>query len=65
MAGVAIGLALFGLGAIALTAAAIGPASSGAKASIDLGWGLFFICLIGTMASTWVTNILRSQRQRR
>jgi hypothetical protein len=38
---------------------------SHSKDNIDLGWALFLICLIGTMASTWVTNILRSQRLRR
>jgi tetratricopeptide (TPR) repeat protein len=65
MAGLAIGLALSGTGAVIFTAPAVQRAMPSAKNSGDLGWGLFAICLIGAMASTWVTNVFRSQRLRR
>ena len=65
MAGITACLALIGIAAILFTTPAIHPMEPGAKDSIEFGWTLFTVCLIGTVASTWVANIFRSQRMRR
>jgi hypothetical protein len=65
MAGIAIGLALFGIAAILFTTPGLESTSPGAKASINFGWGLFSICLLGAVASTWLVNILGTYRPRR
>jgi len=65
MAGIAISTALLGLASIALLAAASFQPKSNARATMSMGFAFFSTFLIGAIVSTWVTNILRSQRFKR
>ena len=63
MAILAISAALLGFGS--LTAFAVAAHEGIARDTLGTAEGLFTLFLIACVASTWVTNILRSQRHRR
>lgn len=62
MAGVTILLAVSGMTAVVLTAPAV---QRGLPGGGNPGSVLFGLVLLGSVASTWVTNIVRTQRRRR
>lgn len=65
MVALTIALAIAGCGALVLLSEAFQPAPARHKTDNDPGWFLFLIFVIGIPASTWLTNILRTRRQRR
>ena len=65
MATLTVSLAVVGCGAMILLTRALQPTSISHEASTGLGGGLFVVFIIGIAASTWITNILRTRRQRR
>jgi tetratricopeptide (TPR) repeat protein len=66
MAALTICLALLGLGAVLVFARESGqPPPSGTNTDVSTGGRMFEVFLIGAIASTWISNILRSQSRRR
>jgi tetratricopeptide (TPR) repeat protein len=66
MAVVAIGIAGLGLGSVAAFAvAAAQPTAAEGRAIASTAGDLFTFSLIGAVASSWLANILRSQRRKR
>jgi hypothetical protein len=65
MAGLTIAVALLGFGAVASFAVIGSKPASEADLAVTGTEALFMLFLIGAVASTWIANILRSQRVRR
>jgi tetratricopeptide (TPR) repeat protein len=65
MAGLTIGAAVVGLTALASFIAAEYEKAADARKTATTGGELFTLFLIATVASTWLTNILRSRAPRR
>jgi len=64
MAGLSVALLICGLGAIVLTRSAKIESAEN-EDSVNVGWALFGLVMIGAAASTWATNIFSSQEPRR
>ena len=59
------GLLVLGLGAIYFALPMVKPILPDFAPNLVFARVLFFLCLLGSLGSTWVVNILRSQRRRR